>query len=182
MHRITTKKPAKEMNMTELAYNCMYAKDGWAWYRDFETDMDLRDFIRNYNVAAGGTPLSEDNEELGEELLDDLQYGIDYAPGRAALMYRLMWALADMREALMGYEDTGLTPDQIEALLEERKWIPVKERLPEGGEEVQVTVRHGYTDIGYYDESREEWWASDDAGLMDVIAWKPMSEPYQPAE
>lgn len=62
------------------------------------------------------------------------------------------------------------------------RWIPVEERLPEGGEEVQVTVRHGYTDIGYYDESREEWWASDDAGIMDVIAWKPMSEPYQPAD
>ena len=82
----------------------------------------------------------------------------------------------------MKYEDTGLTPDQIEALLEERKWIPVEERLPEGGEEVQVTVRRGYADIGYYDESREEWWTSDDSGLMDVIAWKPMSEPYQPEE
>lgn len=63
-----------------------------------------------------------------------------------------------------------------------QQWIPVEERLPEGGEEVQVTVRRGWVDIGYYDESREEWWASDDSGLMDVIAWKPMSEPYRPAE
>ena len=81
-------------------------------------------------------------------------------------------------EKLSRYENTGLEPEEIEGML--HKWIPVAERLPEGGEEVQVTVRRGYVDIGYYDESREEWWASDDSGIMDVIAWKPMSEPYRP--
>lgn len=29
MKRLTVDKPAGEMNMVELAYNCMYAKDGW---------------------------------------------------------------------------------------------------------------------------------------------------------
>lgn len=113
MKRMTTKKPVKEMNMMELAHNCMYAKDGWARYRDFEIDMDLRDFIRKYNDAVGGEPLPEDNDELGEELMDNLQYGIDYEPGRVALIYRLMWALADVREALMRYEDTGIEPEHI---------------------------------------------------------------------
>lgn len=56
------------------------------------------------------------------------------------------------------------------------EWIPVEERLPEGGEVVQVTVRRGWVDVGYYDESREEWWTLDDNGLMDVIAWQPMAE------
>ena len=108
-------------------------------------------------------------------------------------LYGALWKL-------MEYEDTGMTPEQVEelntfdgsqavrateALQEEQRkhrWIPVAERLPEGGEEVQVTVRRGYADIGYYDESKEEWWASDDAGIMDVIAWKPMPEPYQPTD
>lgn len=99
-------------------------------------------------------------------------------------------------EKLARYENTGLEPEELQELdrlylekcqevteLKKRlEWIQVTERLPEGGEEVQVTVRRGYVDIGYYDESREEWWASDDSGLMDVIAWKPMSEPYQPAD
>lgn len=109
------------------------------------------------------------------------------------MLYGALWKL-------MEYEDTGLKPGEVEslntfdssqavratALLQEEqrkhRWIPVEERLPEGGEEVQVTVSRGYVDIGYYDESREEWWASDDAGLMDVIAWKPMPESYQPAD
>ena len=141
MRRLTTKKPVTQMSMTELAYNCMYVKDGWAWYRDYDCEMDLRDFIREFSAAEEASELSGDNDELEEELLDDLQYDIDYAPGRVALIYRLMWALADMREVLMGYEDTGFMPDQIEAPSEEqhkRKWIPVEERLPECGEDVLV--------------------------------------------
>lgn len=72
MRRLTVDKPAGEMNMVELAYNCMYAKDGWAWYRDFEQDMDLRDYIRKYNTAVGGYPLPDDNEDLENEMLDNL--------------------------------------------------------------------------------------------------------------
>lgn len=186
MRRMTVKKSTEEMNMTELAYNCMYAKDGWAWYRDYETDMDLRDFIRKYNVAAGGTPLSEDNDELGEELLDDLQYGIDYAPGRVALMYRLMWAFTDMREALMRYEDTGLTPDQIEALLEEqsnRNWIPVKERLPIPIETVLTSHEDGGIGYSYYSDEKGWFCANnDEANVTDVVAWMPLPGPYWTAD
>lgn len=194
MRRTTTEKSVKDMNMMELAHNCMFSRNGWAWYRDFDREMDLRDFIREFSAAEGVCDLSGDNDELEEELLDDLQYDIDYAPGRVALMYRLMWALADVRETLMEYEDTGLTPDQLRELdrlylekcqevaeLKRRgAWIPVGDRLPEDGEVVQVTTRRGYTDVGYYDDSRGEWWTSDDDGLMDVIAWMPLAEPYIP--
>lgn len=112
MKRMTTEKPVKEMNMMELAHNCMYAKDGWARYRDFEIDMDLRDFIRKFSEAEG-SELPDDNETLDDILMDNLQYGINDPDGRTALVYRLMWGMAELREALMRYEDTGIEPEHI---------------------------------------------------------------------
>ena len=111
MKRMTTEKPVKEMNMMELAHNCMYAKDGWARYRDFEIDMDLRDFIRKFSEAEG-SELPDDNETLDDILMDNLQYGINDPDGRTALVYRLMWAMAELREALMRYEDTYLADEE----------------------------------------------------------------------
>lgn len=112
MKRMTTEKPVKEMNMMELAHNCMYAKDGWARYRNFEIDTDLRDFIRKFSEAEG-SELPDDNETLDDILMDNLQYGINDPDGRTALVYRLMWAMAELREALMRYEDTGIEPEHI---------------------------------------------------------------------
>lgn len=121
MRRLTIEKPAKEMNMTELAYNCMYAKDGWAWYRDFDHAMDLRDFIREFSAAVGACELPEDNEELDEVLIDDLQYDIDNPSGRVALIYRLMCAMADLREMLKAYEDIELMPEELVMLKDRDK-------------------------------------------------------------
>lgn len=59
-------------------------------------------------------------------------------------------------------------------------WIPVEERLPNGGIDVEVTVRRGYRTIGYYNELFEEWYSTDESGLIDAIAWKEPSEPYRP--
>lgn len=53
MKRMTIEKPTGEMNMVELTHNCMYAKDGQAWYRDYDSDMDLRDFICRFSEAEG---------------------------------------------------------------------------------------------------------------------------------
>lgn len=39
-------------------------------------------------------------------------------------LYGALWKL-------MEYEDIGLTPEEIERLKEQHRWIPVKERLPE---------------------------------------------------
>lgn len=35
--------------------------------------------------------------------------------------------------ALKKYEDTGLSPEEVERLKESKRWIPVEERLPEDG-------------------------------------------------
>ena len=37
----------------------------------------------------------------------------------------------ELVERLAAYEDIGLTPEEIERLKEQHRWIPVKERLPE---------------------------------------------------
>ena len=42
----------------------------------------------------------------------------------------------------MEYEDTGLTPEEIERLKEQHRWIPVEERLTKLGEPVWATVKH----------------------------------------
>lgn len=37
----------------------------------------------------------------------------------------------ELVERLAAYEDTGLTPEEIERLKKQHRWIPVEERLPE---------------------------------------------------
>ena len=63
-------------------------------------------------------------------------------------------------------------------------WIPCIERLPEDCTIYEVTARFGngmcYTEFAYYDESKGEWWKHDEDGLVNVLAWKEHSAPYQP--
>lgn len=112
MSRLTVEKPTEEMSMTELAHNCMYAKDKQARYRDFEIDMDLRDFIRGLNKTIGGSSLSLDNEDFDDELFNSLQYSLSNKNGLIAFIYRLMWAMAGLRECLKAYEDIG-EPEEL---------------------------------------------------------------------
>ena len=63
-------------------------------------------------------------------------------------------------------------------------WISCSERLPEDCTIYEVTARFGngmcYTEFAYYDESKGEWWKHDDDGLVNVLAWKEHTTPYQP--
>ena len=48
MERLTTNKSVADMSMIELAHNSCYVDDeGNARYRDYEMEMDARDFARN---------------------------------------------------------------------------------------------------------------------------------------
>lgn len=106
MSRLTTNKPVDEMSMLELAYNSCYAENGNARYRDFEMDMDARDFARNLMVTLTGEELPIDDEAFDEEMHDNLQYDqFSSVKGLIALFYRNLWAMADLRETLKGYED-----------------------------------------------------------------------------
>ena len=188
MKRTTIEKPACEMNMVELAHNCMYAKDRWAWYRDYDSDMDLRDFIREFSEAEGACKLPDDNEALADILVYNLQYGINDPDGRTALVYRLMWAMVDLRETLMNYENTGVNPKEIEGLI--NKWTPIKERLPEKPKENPLydnkPLEIYLVSVKNTDCVLRAFWNgtsfTDGWEKLNVLAWMPLPEPYKEAE
>lgn len=123
MNRLTTDKPVTEMSMAELAHNSCFAKDRNAMYRDYEKEYDAREFIRKiakqYNTVYEldvDDDFFSDDDVFDETLLDWLQYDTDDMCGLIALFYRNMWAQADLYEVLKQYEDTGLTPEQIQQM------------------------------------------------------------------
>ena len=105
------------------------------------------------------------------------------------------WSLAECLNRLSEYEDTGLTPDEINALRERGindGWISADERLPEEN----TAERYIITDTGGCIWS-EMWYGyveeSDDAPCfyrwdddmwqcfkIHAIAWRPLPEPYRP--
>lgn len=107
---------------------------------------------------------------------------------------------------LLDYEETGLTPEEIEKLndfeksqvgkmlkrlnKEQRKhrWIPVEERLPEDDDFVLTTVSGIYNNstfssaiqLASYCEA-EGWFVEGYPEWADpkVSAWQPLPEPYE---
>ena len=113
MVRLTTDKNTADMNSTELAHNCCYAKHREARYRDFERDVPARDFVRELMVKYGYWKEGEDKEltdddVFDETMLDLLQVatyeGLD-TEILIALFYRNLWAMAELRDTLKRYED-----------------------------------------------------------------------------
>ena len=183
MKRLTVDKTAREMSGVELAHNCMYARDRWARYRDFDKDMDLFDFIREF-ANAEKTELPADNEVVAEMLLDGLQYSIGNPFGRVALVYNLMWAMADLRERLKAYEDTGLTPEEIMDGRMLTGWIPVEERLPSTSGRFEVTIKGGkgkrYVEMcDFQKEAHPDWCWGGRYDTKNVIAWRARPVPYK---
>lgn len=70
-------------------------------------------------------------------------------------------------ERLAAYEDTGLEPEQVEAL-KRTTWIPCSERLPKVGEEVLVYSSSRGVVADYYDRGI--------FGYGDVTHWMPLPE------
>lgn len=103
MERLT-KDDAKQMGMVDLAHNHVFVKNHEAWYRDFETDTPVRDFIRGM-CARNGIKCPADNEEFDEYMFDLLQDGYETLDGMIAMYYNTLWGFAEVREALKKYED-----------------------------------------------------------------------------
>lgn len=132
--RLTTNKPTEEMNMYELAHNGCYVENRLARYRDFDRDIDARDFARELMVSYGlwksckEYGLDADNELVDDEIFDDtmldnMQYDATTIEGLLALFYRNLWAMADLHSKLKHYEDL----EEQGGLIEQRygTWISV---------------------------------------------------------
>ena len=84
---------------------------------------------------------------------------------------------------LKAYEDTGLMPEEVEQMRDERCWIPVTERLPKDEQEVWVSTKTGSVCLAMYHESygiceRSVFLLS--FGILqvdDVTAWQPSNSP-----
>lgn len=107
MERLTTNKSVSDMSMVEQAHNSCYVdSEGNARYRDYEMEMDARDFARNLMVTLTKDELPVDDTEFDEEILDNLTIDpFSDVRGLIAVFYRNMWAMADLREKLKRDED-----------------------------------------------------------------------------
>lgn len=117
MKRLTTNCPD---NNLDAALNLFYIKDFETWVRgggdgpDYP-DIRLYDFIRKAAkilLPDLDFPMDDDGVDyaMGELLLD----GPDEPTGLLALLYTAAWSYAELRGRLMQYEDTELTPEEID--------------------------------------------------------------------
>lgn len=128
------------------------------------------------------------NWNLKGVLWNDLHEGQVITKELWEKLYGALWKL-------MEYEDTGLSPDEIESLnkfegsyalkylleLAKHQWIPVEKRLPEKRGNYLCTVECAgcrYIIVGHYNKPG---WTDDYAG-QKVIAWMPLPEPYKGAD
>lgn len=70
---------------------------------------------------------------------------------------------------------------EIERLKSERRWIPVKVRLPEHGERVFVKMGNGWVGAAHYANTKEKSyrWMNTDLNrfLFEVTHWMPLPTP-----
>ncbi len=126
MKRLTSNN-VHEMNMTELALNQVSVESGQAWYLldPPEDGCSVCDLIRKAATAGlelEGNDLSLSlmtDEELGDVMLDWLQFGEKEPEGILAILYRALWAMAELRERLKLYEDICFATDGTELLTPE---------------------------------------------------------------
>ena len=139
---------------------------------EFAEDVALDKAIEIVNQLA---------EEYKQQLPNDLMI-VSSLPS----LYPLQDFEAEAIHRVVG--NTDIPEMDINELFEEVEqndgWIPCSQRLPEDCTIYEVTARFGngmcYTEFAYYDESKGEWWKHDDDGLVNVLAWKEHSVPYQP--
>ena len=102
----------EEMGMHELSHNCCYIdKDGFVRYRDFTTDVDTRELVRDLMLAYGACDPDDaemdltDIDYFDEVMLENTMYPPTQIEGLIALYYNVISGMARLRERLKRYED-----------------------------------------------------------------------------
>lgn len=115
---IKIKDNVKEMNMIELCHNQVFIKDQWAWYRDYDREISLGDLARELLDPVN----SNEAIRMNDEELDEYLYYVDEADGNhehaVALMYRAMWSMAEIREAL---KEAYKRIEELESMVDENE-------------------------------------------------------------
>ena len=119
----------KDMSMCELADNCMFIKNGEAWYRNFNEEMPFRDLMRKlikYHVPS--EDIYEDIDDMDDESFDDMMltdYGaladwesIEFV---LAVFYMMGCGMAEVREWLKEYEEDYCSKGEIDMNIEKAK-------------------------------------------------------------
>lgn len=63
---------------------------------------------------------------------------------------------------------------ELKAQLEQHRWIPVSERLPENVATIFILTDEGAGGIGFYDEKGYGWERLDHAINLNITHWKPI--------
>ena len=107
--------------------NLFFVKDREVWARgggdgpDFP-DVPLSRFIRKAaKTLQPDLELPQDDMELGFVMNELLFDGPDEPTGLIALLYTTAWSYAELRQKLMQYENTGLSPEQCARLAQAGK-------------------------------------------------------------
>ena len=100
---------------------------------------------------------------------------LTYRDANGELWYSDNGTERDRLHRLAAYEDTGLTPEEVQQM----RWIPVEERLPEPTE--NPVLVHDYSGVSVAWHSKTMGWVYK-TGLpcVDVTRW--MSLPQPPKE
>lgn len=102
---------------------------------------------------------------------------------------------------LKDYEDTGLSPDEVETVndftksqiahllkkyqeeKEKHEWIPCSERLPSTGRKVLLQTKGNQMVVAFLDKKNKWYVDSGDYFCTDLcaepIAWQPLPESYK---
>lgn len=120
--RFTTDNPT---NNLQNALNLFFIKGHQAYVRGggpepgYE-DVSLYDFIRRIVKTHNLDIPTADEEELSEATFERLFDGTDTMEGVVALLYTAGWAFSEIRGRLKKYEDTGMSPEQVATMKQER--------------------------------------------------------------
>ena len=152
MKRLTMK-DVHAMNMTELALNQVFVRDARVWYQKGpEDECSVCDLIL-YAVKSLEVlpfPLYDDatDQEVDDVMQSWLQFGEKQPEGILAILYRALWAMAEVRERLKLYED-AMTLERAQELAQAEKdgrlvvlpfciGVPLYEATGKGVREYQV--------------------------------------------